>query len=205
MQIIKAKKLSAAQLQKVVAVLKAGGTIIYPTDTAYGLGGDATNKNTVKRIFLIKHRKEVNPLPNICADLKMAKQYGSFSPLALSLAEKYWPGALNLVVAVKAGKKIATAKGGQVGLRVPNYGLALQITQALKKPLISTSANLSGQPPCYNVKEILQQLEGQQSLPDLLIDAGTLNRRNPPSTVAAVKRHQLVIHRQGKVIINLDR
>lgn len=203
MIVLKAKKLSPLQLQAVVAVLKSGGIIVYPTDTVYSLGCDATNPQAVKKIFLIKGRKEIKPLPNICVSLAMAKRYAKFSPLALLLAQKYWPGALNLALPVKlAGAKLATARQGKIGLRVPKFSLALQLAQALNKPLVSTSANVSGLTPCYNIKEIMAQFKSRKNQPDLIIDAGQLSRKNKPSTVVEVKNNKFKVLRQGKIVIS---
>ncbi|MFA6428641.1 MAG: L-threonylcarbamoyladenylate synthase [Candidatus Buchananbacteria bacterium] len=204
MEIIKENKITKVQLKKIIDLLHSGGTIVYPTDTVYGLGCDATNAKGIKKIFLIKQRRETKPLPNICANLAMAKRYAKFSPLALRLAQKYWPGALNLVLPVKqTGLKLATARRGKVGLRVPNFGLPQRLAWILKKPLVSTSANLSGQVPCYNTKEVLGQFKNQPHQPDLIIDGGKLSRRNQPSTVAEIKKSLIIILRQGVVKIKI--
>jgi L-threonylcarbamoyladenylate synthase len=203
MKLINTKKFSESQFQEVITLLKAGGVLIYPTDTVYGLGCDAANRRAVKKVFLIKGRLDNKPLPNIVAGLTMAKKYAKFSPLALRLARQYWPGALNLVLPVKyTTARVVTARRGKIGLRVPKNGLALRLSRALKRPLVSTSANVSGKLPCYNINEIRRQFEGRRYQPDIILDGGQLSRKNEPSTVAEVKGNKVKILRAGGVQLN---
>lgn len=127
-------------------LLLSGRVCAFPTETVYGLGGDATNADAVLSIYETKGRPRFNPLIMHCADLAMAEQLAEFSPLARRLAT-LWPGSLTIVLPARPGNglaDVATAGLGTVGLRVPDHPLALQLLQAVGRPLAAPSANPSG-------------------------------------------------------------
>jgi L-threonylcarbamoyladenylate synthase len=107
-------RIEKESVEKAVEFLSEGKVIVYPTETCYGLGCDATNDEACKRVFEIKKRSKEKKLPIIVASLEMAKRYAYFSRDALKLARAFWPGALTLVLRNKekvsslvANKKIA--------------------------------------------------------------------------------------------------
>ena len=83
-------------IEQAVEVIKDGGVVVVPTETAYGLAADATNDGAVQKIYQIKGRAEGKPVLELVDSLEMALQYAEFSAKALELAQKYWPGALTL-------------------------------------------------------------------------------------------------------------
>jgi L-threonylcarbamoyladenylate synthase len=130
-----------------VDLLQEGGVCAFPTETVYGLGADAGNADAVLQIYSTKKRPRFNPLIVHCADLEMAEKIARFSPRAQKLA-RLWPGALTLVLPVRAGAKICdlvTAGLGTVGVRVPAHPLAQDLIEAVGRPLAAPSANPSGQ------------------------------------------------------------
>ncbi len=126
MEIIKEKNIN-----KAIAFLKRGGVIVYPTDTAYGLGGFFNSRKVAAKILKIKKRKD-EKFTLIAADLKQVNKYFKLNKLQLKLAKKYWPGPLSLVVS----KKYA--------VRVPDNIIARKLARRAGRPLIATSANISG-------------------------------------------------------------
>ncbi len=182
------------KVKEAVAVLKKGGVVVFPTETAYGLAADPENRRAVKRIYHIKGREAGKKLPLIAADAGMAIVYAKVSPLLAKLARKHWPGPLTVV-----GKRAA--------VRVSSHPVARALSRGLGRPIISTSANVSGQPTCYSVKSFLKQLSlrGVRSndrttkqSPDFIIDVGALPRRKP-STIVTERKGQITILRQGSI------
>ena len=97
MKIVKSNKQG---IKKAISILKQGGVIVYPTETAYGLGADFLNAKAVNKIYQIKGRNYAKPLSVIVSSIRMAREYVKFDQESLQLAKKYWPGALTLVLPV---------------------------------------------------------------------------------------------------------
>jgi L-threonylcarbamoyladenylate synthase len=132
-------------IAKAVEILKEGYLVAFPTETVYGLGGDATNWTSIRRIFEAKGRPPTNPLIIHVADLSMAKRYVTQWPDAAQLlAERFWPGALTLILP-KSPQIVDAVTAGRntVGVRVPNHPLALALLKAFDGPLAAPSANRS--------------------------------------------------------------
>ncbi|OIP76708.1 MAG: threonylcarbamoyl-AMP synthase [Parcubacteria group bacterium CG2_30_36_38] len=192
------------QVVKAVKALKKGWIIAYPTDTAYGLGADPSNKKAVLKIFKIKGRGKEKCLPLIVANLAMVKKYGFLKGKALSLARKHWPGPLTLVVkATPLSKRIFskhTLKNGKIAIRVPKSPLSRRISSLLKMLIVSTSANLSKRPLCFSKKEIEQQFKVRKFKPDYILNVGRL-KKSKPSTIIEIKKGKINILRQGAIKI----
>lgn len=202
MEIISVEEAKKSQWEKVVAVLKKGGLIIYPTDTCYGLGAEATNPVAIDRLMAFKGEREGKPVAVAASDLVMAKEYVFLSPAARALAKKYLPGPLTLVCQSKH-KTDPRLESDQktLGIRVPNTPLVLAIIAALGKPITTTSANISGGASPYSrfswEKETPRE---RQALVDLFLDAGELPF-SPPSTVVDVSGEKIKVIRQGAIKI----
>ncbi len=171
--------------------VKKGKIIVYPTETCYGLGCDATNEEACEKIFEIKRRKKEKQLPIIVADLKMAKRYAYFSKDALKLAKAFWPGPLTLVLPKKKSIPTIVARE-KVALRVSSCKIACLISKKSNLPIVATSANISGGKNPYTIKEVLKQ--GIKA--DLIIDAGKL-KKVKPSTIFDVERRKVI--REGPI------
>lgn len=136
--------LTVAQAAK---VLEQGDIVAFPTETVYGLGADACDSNAVAKIYAAKQRPSFNPLIAHCADLAMAEEFGQFGPLATTLAHRFWPGPLTLVVPLHSGStisKLVTAGLPTIALRVPSHPIAQELIIAFGGPLAAPSANKSG-------------------------------------------------------------
>jgi L-threonylcarbamoyladenylate synthase len=213
---IKSKKID---IKKIAAALKRGAIIVYPTDTAYALGCDATNRRAVAMIFRIKGRNRAKGLPLILADIKMAKIFFRLSTQDSRLATRFWPGPLSIVL--KAKKVIAKAvlQKGTAAVRVPASEIARDLSRMLKRPLVATSANISGAPACYSIKSFLRQFGrtpptpsfqeggktpslgkgGSGRVPDLILDAGYLPRRRPSTIVLLDRSGRIEVLRKGPI------
>ncbi|MDX8438082.1 L-threonylcarbamoyladenylate synthase [Mesorhizobium australafricanum] len=133
-------------LEQALALLEGGDVVAIPTETVYGLAGDATNGVAVARIFEVKGRPRFNPLIAHVADRAMADRIASFDPLSAKLAEAFWPGPLTLVLPHSADSGIhplVTAGLDTIALRMPR-GFGGQLIARLGRPLAAPSANSSG-------------------------------------------------------------
>lgn len=159
------------QLQRAIAVLKEGGVIAYPTDTVYGLGSNALNEEAVSRIYQLKQRPLYQPLPILLADkADLPKIAVTISEAAWLLAEHFLPGGLTLIVRKSSSvPPWITGGGDTVAVRIPNHPIALALIHGLGKPLIGTSANLSGSLSPINAQEVRKQLGDKV---DFILDGG---------------------------------
>lgn len=147
-------------IAEAVKVLKEGGVILYPTDTVWGIGCDATNEEAVRRVFEIKKRSEAKSLVILAADLDMVAMHVHEIPsIAIDLIEVndspmtiVYPGAEHLA-------KNVIAEDGSVGIRIPQHDFCVQLMRRLRRPLVSTSANISGQPSPESWKDISEEIK----------------------------------------------
>ena len=156
------------QIKSAVDVLKKGGTILYPTDTIWGLGCDATNAEAVAKIYEIKKRAESKSLVTLVNDMDMIGRYIKEIPqIAIELLEVndapmtiIYPGAIGLA-------KNVVAEDGTVGIRIPNNEFCKQLIFRLHRPIVSTSANISGEPSPQSFEEISEEIKNSV---DLIVD-----------------------------------
>ncbi len=179
-------------LKQAVAVLKQGGVVVFPTETSYGIGCDATNARAVAQVFALKGRPEGKGTPLIVDSLAMAETFGVFSAIAKKLAKKHWPGALTLVVPKKGRIADAVLQDGTVALRVSSHPIARALAKGLGKPLVATSANKSGEPPAFSVRA------AQALGADAFVSGGTLRKRRA-STLVRITGDAVEVLRQGPV------
>jgi L-threonylcarbamoyladenylate synthase len=126
-------------------LLKAGELVCYPTDTVYGIGAAATNDTAVRRLYAVKGRPLSKPLPLLLATPASAGLVAEVTPLAHTLMNRFWPGALTIVMRRHTDfRSLALAGGDTVALRVPDHDLVRDIIRLLGEPITGTSANRSG-------------------------------------------------------------
>ena len=138
--------------------LKNGKIILYPSDTIWGLGCDATNEIAVSKIFKIKSRPLNKPLLILVPDLSILKEYiHDFPDEALEIINKKEP----TTIIYQNGKNLPQgiiAPDGSVGIRIPKKGFALELVKNFGKPIVSTSANISGKKIPKNLMEISDEI-----------------------------------------------
>ncbi len=188
----------ASILAEALVVLLSGGTIVYPTETAYGLGADFFSPKAYRSIFSIKNRHAGKALPVIVPDMRYATTLVEFEPPASKLAAQYWPGPLTLVLPFRYSRQYEYHADPYLALRVSSNHFAASLSQAFGKPLIATSANTSGKAATYSVDEIIRQFEKSRMQPDLIIDAGELPKVMP-STIVKVDRNGVEVIREGAI------
>jgi len=158
------------QVKEAVQILKKGGVIVFPTDTVYGLGADAFNSKAVERIYEIKKRPRHSPFPLLLSDVSQITMIAeSVAEIGWFLASHFWPGGLTLVLPKAALLPTYLTKGPTVAVRVPNHPICLALIKHLGRPVIGTSANISGRPSSLTADKVKQQLGDKV---DLIIDGG---------------------------------
>ena len=188
---------TANNLAQAIEVLKNGGVVAFPTETSYGLGCDATNEEAVARVAAMKSRPKKFKMALVVKDLEMARWCGELNDMILPFAKKHWPGPLTILLP-NANKELTdwSVLNGTVGVRISSHPIAMELAEALGKPLIATSANKHGEPSCYSVEAIKEQLEGQSDQPDIYVDGGVLPEV-PPSMIIELVDGEVVVHRPG--------
>lgn len=162
----------AAAITEAAQILRAGGLVAFPTETVYGLGGDATSDSAVAGIYAAKGRPSFNPLIAHVANLAAARQQAVFTPEAELLAQFFWPGPLTLVLPVAEGGTVcALARAGleTVALRVPGHETAHRLIAATGRPIAAPSANISGRMSPVAAAHVEEDLAGRI---DMILDAG---------------------------------
>ncbi len=155
--------------EAILAVLRTGGLVVYPTDTLYGIGADPSRADTVARIFAVKRRPEGQPVSIVVADLEAAKRLAVIPPRAEALCRQWLPGPLTLLFRPAAdAPRSAVSRENTIALRVPRHPVALFLAKQFG-PLTATSANLHGKPPPVECREAQEQL-GESV--DLYVEAG---------------------------------
>lgn len=154
----------ASGLASAAAQLRAGGLVAFPTETVYGLGGDARDDLAVARIFDAKGRPRFNPLIVHVEALAQAEDIAVFSPAARDLAQRFWPGPLTLVLPLRAAaglSPLVTADLPSVALRVPAHPVALALLRAFAGPIAAPSANPSGRISPTMAAHVMEGLGGK--------------------------------------------
>lgn len=194
--------LSKENLLEVVEYLKAGKTTVFPTETSYGLGCDATNQEAVNKIFKIKGRKSDKPLLVVAPTVAMTKKYLMWNKTVELMANSYWPGALTIVGEWNKKEKLATgvvSADNTIAIRVTNHPIPKFLSEKLGRPLVATSANLAGAGDIYSAQEAERIFSSKEFRPDIIIDGGELPHNQPTTIVSAVD--ELKILRQGQLRI----
>ncbi len=189
-----------AGLEEAAAVLAAGGVIAFPTETVYGLGGDARNTEAVERIFAAKGRPSDNPLIVHLADGQAVHQVAErVNDIERLLMSAFWPGPLTLVLPVQAGAVSALVTAGldTVAVRVPANEIARQLIERSGCPLAAPSANRSGRPSPTQARHVMEDLKGRI---DGVLDGGTAGV-GLESTVVRVLEGNVHILRPGGITL----
>ncbi len=185
------------QFSRCRETVRAGGVVVYPTDTLYGLGADPKNALAVRRLFEIKGRRVDQPILLLIHDISEVREWADeITPRAELFMKKFWPGPLTLVF--KARNDVLgdlTAGTGRVGLRIPGNALTRNLLAFVGSALTGTSANRSGGQDPRSAEEAALAVGG---MVDLILDAGSATESRP-STVVDVTSDTPVVLREGAI------
>ncbi len=179
-------------IEEAVNVMRRGGLVIYPTETCYGIGADATNAQSIKRVYKVKKRPRHKPISILVSDLKMIEKYGKITKEIRFLVKKFLPGPLTIITQTsKSLPGIPSRK--EIGFRISSHPVASELVKKMDSPITTTSANLSGEPPIYKISDIIKKFYGKV---ELILDSGDLPRKKP-STIIHVKKRKIL--REGSL------
>lgn len=187
----------ASAIRYAADFIHRGSVVGVPTDTFYGLAADPFNLAAVEQIYRAKGRPESRALPILVSSINQAVLLSRDLPLTfLKLAQKFWPGALTLLVDASHRLPLkVTANTGRVALRWANSRVASALIDLLENPITGTSANLSGFPPCSSAEQLVKQMGDR--LP-LVLDAGETGAVMA-STIVDLHGEEWRILREGSV------
>lgn len=193
---------TAGALEEAAAVLRAGGLVVFPTDTLYALGADPLNAEALRRLVKAKGVRE-KAIPLLLPGPEAVGEVASEAPgLVLALAGQFWPGPLTIIVRARPDVPEAVTGGtGTVGVRVPAGRVALRLLRMLDRPLTGTSANRTGERAPRQADEVAAELVAQV---DLLLDGGACPV-GVPSTVLDLTTDPPCVRRAGAVPVAILR
>lgn len=185
------------EIERAVAALRQGGVIVYPTETLYGLGVDATNESALERLAALKGRDRGKPVSVLVASRAMLDQIVETVPaVAERLMNEFWPGALTLAFAARAGlSPVLTGGGVTIAARISSHPIARALVERLGRPVTSTSANPGGSPPAV---EVTQARAYFADAVDVYVD-GDRTPGGPGSTVVDCTADEFVVVREGAI------
>jgi len=180
-------------------VIQRDGSIVYPTDTVYGLGVNALREYSIERLFKIKKRPETKPVPIIVRDIAMAKKLAFIDKKQEKILESVWPGQVTVILEKRQiVSDILTAGKKTVGLRIADCLFTKLLMENLEEPITATSANFSGEPSLISSADVINIFSKTHPRPDLILDAGDLSE-SPPSTVLDLTSQSPKITRVGPI------
>ena len=180
---------------ELVGIMRGGGLVAVPTETVYGLAGNGLDEKAVAEIYEVKGRPEVKPLSLMVHDAASMERYcESVPPQAYTLAKRFWPGPLTIVMKAKpCVPEIVRAGGETVGLRCPDHPLTLELLETSRVPFAAPSANPSGESSPKNADSVLKYFDGKI---DAVLDGGECGIGRE-STLIDLSRMPYRILRQG--------
>ena len=182
-------------VENAVKNLASGGIIIYPTDTLYGLGVDATNTTAIKKLNKLKNRQ--TPLSIIVSSIKDITQYGLLKKPHEEIIKKIFPGPFTILIdSLKSDlSPLVNPNSDYIGIRIPNHQFPIQIVELLGKPIITTSVNKNGEPSLKNI------IDMEKIFPNIDIFEDEINLSSKGSTIINLAEDPYKIIRHGDGVL----
>jgi len=200
------------EVSRAISILKSGGVVIFPTDTAFGIGCRIDDVEAVARVFKIRKRPPSKATPALVSGIEMAENYFRSPPPTLKLRRadppkikklmaEYWPGGLTIVYFAQVNKVPALVRGGgtTIGLRQPNHPITQQIIKGVGVPILGPSANFHGLPTPYEFTDLDPELV---KLVDYVVSGECTVKQ--ASTVIDCTQTPWKIIRQGSVKVRIE-
>lgn len=179
------------EIEKAREIIDDGRTVVFPTETAYGIAVDALNEEAVEKVYEAKQRPKSKPLTVICHDLDQVEEHAELTAEERKLVEEFMPGPLTLIVEKKP--HVPDNLNESFVFRIPGSETARKL--ARNGPITATSANISGKETSYSVGDISEKLKEKT---DYIIDRGMLEQA-PTSTIIEIVGGEPVLHREGPI------
>ena len=189
-------------IKKAVAILDRGGIVIFPTDTAFGIGCRIDRQAAIDKLYSIRRRPPTQAMSLLCNSIDMAEKYVISIPQKVrkDLMAEFWPGALTIVLSANMGKVPDLVRGGglSAGVRIPDHDVPIKMITASGVPILGPSANFHGEPTPYKFSDINP---GLISLADYVVPGVCTIRRE--STVIDCTENKWRVLRKGAVTIEV--
>ncbi len=191
------KSVTEESIQEAAALLKQGGIVAFPTDTVYGLGAVCTNDEAVQKLFDAKGRDEGKPISLLVGGIEQVRLIAEEIPqAAVILMERYWPGALTVVLKKRPEISDRVSAGKDtIGIRMPDSKTAMELIKAAGHPLAAPSANTSGKRSSVTADDVIEDLKGKV---DMILDGGVCPV-GVSSTVVDLTGKEPVVLREGVI------
>lgn len=192
---MKTEHYEAKDIEAVANLLKEGKVVAFPTDTVYGLGVIYDNEEALEALKVSKGRPENKPIPTMVSSVRQIEEIAYLSSDALKLAEEFMPGAMTLILKKKESLPAYLTNGfNTVGVRMPDDDFILHLIDLCERPLLVTSANLSGKDTGISGEEVLEQMDGR-------IDAIVMGEAGlgEASTIVDIHEATVKIVREGPI------
>jgi L-threonylcarbamoyladenylate synthase len=187
--------LKEKELDEVVAALRSGELVVFPTDTLYGIGADPFNENSVKKVFVAKNRPFDMPLSIAVSNEKMMESVAVLNDNARKLIRKFLPGPLTIMLTKKPSlPDILTSGANQIGIRIPDHPFAIRLIDKFG-PITATSANLHSHPDPFEATIAQKDLKGHFHT---CVDCGK-TKYAEPSTIVDVSDGAVEVIRKGVI------
>src|SRR3990167_4734088 len=191
------------EVNQAISILKSGGVVIFPTDTAFGIGCRIDDAESAARVFKIRKRPPSKATPALVSGIQMAETYFRSPPpqKIISLMEEYWPGGLTIIYHAQTEKIPELVRGGgnTIGLRQPNHPITQQIIKGVGVPILGPSANFHGLPTPYEFTDLDPELV---KLVDYVVSGECTVKQ--ASTVIDCTQTPWKIIRQGSVKVRIE-
>lgn len=175
------------------------GLVILPTETGYLLAANALNVNAVRKVFEVKQRALTNPIHVVISDMNMAEELVFLTPQARKLCYQFFPGPLTIICPKRPiVSDELVANTGNLGIRVPDCPVVLQVVRALGKPITATSLNISGSPSQLTVEKTIEQLNWNNEIV-YLVKNDSIIKYDKPSTIITFGTNPCRILRDGPI------
>ena len=186
----------SAQLKETASVILSGGLVVFPTETVYGLGGNALLSDAAKKIYSAKGRPSDNPLIIHIAEPKDADKYAFTSDIYYRLADAFMPGPLTVIMPKRECIPHSVTGGLEtVAVRCPSHPIAHTLIKECGVPIAAPSANISGRPSPTNARYVIEDMQGRV---DMIIDGGECEI-GLESTIVALNGDSLTLLRPGAI------
>jgi L-threonylcarbamoyladenylate synthase len=170
---VHAEKPASSVIEDAAELIRQGGLVVYPTESAYALGCNALDEDAVKRVFEAKRRRPGAPLPIIVSDVEMWEKCAFLDDRVKKLIKEFLPGPLTIALRKKPiVPNVLNPKA--IAARISSHPVACALVGRAGVPITATSANVSGKPHHYTARQVMKDLAGRV---DLVLDAGRLPRR----------------------------
>lgn len=186
-------------LNKAIKIVKEGGIIIYPTDTAFGIGCRIDRPDVVRRLFKLRRRSSEKAVPILASSISMAKSYAfDIKQLTIDLMKKYWPGGLTIVLNGNSNvPSVVRGDGITIGVRMPKHSSILKLIREVGVPIVGCSANFAGERTPYKVSDLNPELV---KLVDFVLPGRCSVKQS--STVVEATGDKIKVIREGAVRIS---